>query len=150
MSEHKENPEAVKLRKDVNVGAIYRFLIILGVVCLLAMVAVWGVFLLFNKEARATDPQVSPLATKPDSLPPDPRLQTNESADLQKVLTEQNAGLKGYGWVDKNKGIVHIPIDLAIKIVAGNKSLQDTAAPGPQEPMAQSQPAQTQPEQTQP
>ncbi|HVZ72517.1 MAG TPA: hypothetical protein VHJ20_09090 [Polyangia bacterium] len=35
---------------------------------------------------------------------------------------ERKAYLEGYGWVDRSKGVVHIPIDLALQQVAGGAS----------------------------
>jgi hypothetical protein len=50
--------------------------------------------------------------------PPGPRLETNPQADLQRFRTEQEKRLNPYYWVDKQKGIVHIPIEQAMKKLA--------------------------------
>lgn len=39
------------------------------------------------------------------------------SADLQTVVTEQRATISTYHWVDKDKGVVAIPIDRAMDLV---------------------------------
>jgi hypothetical protein len=55
---------------------------------------------------------------KPHSLPPPPRLQADPAADLAELHAREDNLLNQYGWVDRNKGIVHIPIDQAIDQVA--------------------------------
>jgi len=50
--------------------------------------------------------------------PPQPRLQTDPPEDLAQFLTEEDKRLNSYYWIDKQKGIVHIPIEQAMKEVA--------------------------------
>ena len=50
-------------------------------------------------------------------VPPPPRLQVNEALDLADLRASEDAVLNTYGWIDKNAGIVHIPIDQAMKRV---------------------------------
>jgi hypothetical protein len=47
--------------------------------------------------------------------PPGPRLQTNAAADLRRFRAEEAQRLNGYYWVDKQKGLVHIPIEEEMK-----------------------------------
>jgi hypothetical protein len=49
---------------------------------------------------------------------PQPRLQTDPSEDLAQFRAEEEKRLNGYYWVDKKKGIVHIPIAQAMKAIA--------------------------------
>jgi hypothetical protein len=57
----------------------------------------------------------------PTALPefPSPRLQANPSADLRRFQQQEMARLNGSGWVDRAHGIVHIPIDDAMRRIAG-------------------------------
>lgn len=50
--------------------------------------------------------------------PPGPRLQTDAAADLQKSRADEERRLNTYYWIDREKGIVHIPIDEAMKKLA--------------------------------
>ena len=57
------------------------------------------------------------------TLPPEPRLQGIDkpvppSADLKQLRDDEEAILSSYGWVDPAKGIVRIPIDVAVDMVA--------------------------------
>jgi hypothetical protein len=50
--------------------------------------------------------------------PPAPELQTNPSQDLAAFRAEQDRKLNTYYWIDKQKGVVHIPIEQAMKSLA--------------------------------
>jgi hypothetical protein len=50
--------------------------------------------------------------------PPGPRLQTDAQGDLQRFRADAEKRLSTYGWIDKQKGIVHIPIEQAMKQLA--------------------------------
>jgi len=50
--------------------------------------------------------------------PPGPRLQTNPETDLQRFQAEERKRLTGYHWVDKEKGVVRIPIEEEMKKLA--------------------------------
>ena len=56
--------------------------------------------------------------------PPGPRLQTNPASDLGRFRAEEGRRLNTYYWVDQQKGIVHIPIEQAMK------KLANTGIPG--------------------
>jgi hypothetical protein len=131
MSEQKIRPEAEQSRKDVNVGALYKFLLGMGVVCALVLVGMWVEFAYLDSASKAEDPQLSPLAVKPDQPPAAPALQTNEPEDLLKVRNEEDGILHSYAWVDKNKGIVRIPVEEAMNKVAQQKDLQNVAPAPP-------------------
>ena len=51
-------------------------------------------------------------------LPPEPRLQDNAVQDLRQMRAAEDQILNSYGWVDKEKGVVRIPIDRAIDLLA--------------------------------
>ena len=56
--------------------------------------------------------------------PPGPRLQIDAEGDLQRFRADTERRLSTYYWIDKKQGIVHIPIDQAMK------KLATTGAPG--------------------
>lgn len=56
--------------------------------------------------------------------PPGPRLQTDAAGDLQRFRADEERRLNTYYWIDKQKGIVHVPIEQAMKKLAA------TGAPG--------------------
>ncbi len=113
-----ENPEVHHETSDVNIGGVLGFALGLLIATLFICFAVWVLFKYFEaREARAVTP-VYPLAvtTQETRLPPEPRLQTNPREDLGNLRTHEDEILTSYGWVDKNNGVVRIPIDEAMKL----------------------------------
>ncbi len=47
--------------------------------------------------------------------PPGPNLQTDPQGDLRRFRAEEDKRLNGYYWIDRSKGIVHVPIEQAMK-----------------------------------
>jgi len=50
--------------------------------------------------------------------PPEPRLLQDPRAALLELRAEEDAILHSYGWVNRDAGIVHIPIERAIDVLA--------------------------------
>jgi hypothetical protein len=51
-------------------------------------------------------------------LPPEPRLQISPQQDMRQMRAAEMAALHSYGWVDRQAGIVRIPIERAIELLA--------------------------------
>ena len=49
---------------------------------------------------------------------PEPRLETRNRQDLGALLKMQRAELQDYAWVDRDRGLVRIPVARAMQIVA--------------------------------
>jgi hypothetical protein len=102
---------------DVNFRAIVAF----GGGMIIAAVGIFFlVWLLFgylsSREAQRV-PLEYPLAVSlGERVPPEPRLQTSPREDLRDLRAAEDTVLDSYGWVDKNAGIVRIPIDEAIRL----------------------------------
>ncbi|MEP6768152.1 MAG: hypothetical protein ABJC61_05750 [Acidobacteriota bacterium] len=94
------------------------FLVSMAVALILIGVVMWGVFRLLARDARSLDrPLPGNVAQSLRRLPPYPRLEDRPLAPRARLNAEENARLNTFGWVDK-PSTVHIPIDLAIDIVA--------------------------------
>lgn len=85
-------------------------IILLGILLFLTI----GAFVLIAAFPSATSDVGRRLAVEP----PQPRLQTDPAADLARFRAEQDKRLNTYYWIDKEKGIVHIPIAQAVKKLA--------------------------------
>jgi hypothetical protein len=112
-----ESPAVHHETSDVNVRGVLAFcggLLAAGIVI---HVAVWLLFLVFNaREARQPAPEF-PLAIQQENrLPPEPRLQTNPRQDLRDLRAQEDAVLHSYGWVDRNAGVVRVPIERAMEL----------------------------------
>jgi hypothetical protein len=109
------NEDVAHEYSDVNVRGLIMFCVGLVVVAVVVAVAMWGLFVVFERQAAENDPPISPLARPAGQLPPEPRLLTDEPLNLQLVRTEEAGRLQQYGWVDQKTGVARIPIDEAKK-----------------------------------
>jgi hypothetical protein len=112
------NPGVHHETTDVNISAIILSGVALIVSAVLISFVVWVLFKYFeSREARRLTPEYPLAATQAIRVPPEPRLQTNPREDLQDLRAQENQILNSYGWIDKNTGVVRIPIDEAMKLV---------------------------------
>ncbi len=51
------------------------------------------------------------------ALAPNPKLQTSPQADLAKMQQHDRSVLNSYGWVDRNAGLVRVPINRAMELI---------------------------------
>jgi hypothetical protein len=112
-----DNPPVTHEETDVNIGAILAFAAALVAVAIVVHLLIWVLFRVF--EARAARPTTVeyPLAVQQeDRLPPEPRLQTNPREDLRELRDSEEQVLTTYGWVDRNGGVVRIPIEDAMRL----------------------------------
>ena len=112
-----ENPAVHHEESDVNIRAIFGFALGLTVTTMIVGLAVWVLFQYFDARESRTVFTEYPLATQESRVPPEPRLQTNPREDLGNLRTREEQALTSYGWVDKNAGVVRIPIDRAMQLV---------------------------------
>ncbi len=102
---------------DVNVGGVVAFTIALVVVGVVIHGAVWAFYRYLGREAARPATLEYPLAVDAlRRLPPEPRLQTDPRDDLANMRRAEDRILNSYGWVDRNAGVVRIPIEQAMKL----------------------------------
>jgi hypothetical protein len=66
-----------------------------------------------------TSPPPNPLAQSfGRQVPPAPRLQPDPLQDLRTLHADEDAILNSYGWVDRKAGIVRIPVQRALELLA--------------------------------
>jgi hypothetical protein len=92
---------------------------------------VWGLFLYFSRQADQHGSTVGRFTQElPQPLPPEPRLQTDPHGDLLRLRESEDHILNSYGWVDRNAGVVRIPIEQAMKLTV-QRGLPSRAAGEP-------------------
>jgi hypothetical protein len=104
-----DNPDTAYEQSDWplgTIGLVFAAILILLVISPLLIIAAFPI----------TPADVSRALTVE---PPHPRLQTDPSKDLARFRADEDKRLNSYYWIDKKKGVVHIPIDQAMKEVAG-------------------------------
>ena len=96
-------------------GLVYFALIIAGILVLTFLSLRW----LFGYFQKAENPGSFVAAPFADArpLPPAPRIQSNPGADMQSYFQSQQNLLNSYGWIDRQNGIVRLPIDRAMELV---------------------------------
>ena len=102
---------------DINSKRVARVGIALATVIALALLVTYGLFHYFYSGETRTRPLPSPLSYSREPTP-EPRLSVEPGEELKTLRSEEDAMLKSYGWIDRDKGVVRIPIDRAIEILA--------------------------------
>jgi len=137
MAEHDEivNPETHHETSDVDVRALLWFVVIFIAFAIVPHVLLWVMFKFYAELARGrTNSPLTMIARPADaSIPQEPRLQpfpTKErggqmipptagtpSVDMVEMRNHEEQMLHSAGWVDKEKGIARVPIDVAKRLV---------------------------------
>jgi hypothetical protein len=102
---------------DVNLGGVVVFALGLVITLVVLYLVLWMLFAFLAETATRRAVRQYPLAAgRQERLPPSPRLQLNPREDLRELRSAEDAVLNSYGWLDRNGGVVHIPIDEAMKL----------------------------------
>jgi hypothetical protein len=100
----------------------FRPIILFGVgligITLLVLLSMSVFFTSLAARRAQQDPPLSPLAQARPQHPPEPRLQIAPRLDLQHLRQAEDDILHSYGWVDRGAGIVRIPIEQAMDLLA--------------------------------
>jgi hypothetical protein len=108
------NPRIGHETTDVNVWAVGKFAIGLVIVCVVSIALLFGLLKFFqSREETSVANTVDPV-----KLFPEPQLQKTPILDLKAIHAEEDKLLNGYAWVDPKQGIVRIPVDRAIEVLA--------------------------------
>ncbi|HEX6797501.1 MAG TPA: hypothetical protein VF116_07290 [Ktedonobacterales bacterium] len=103
-----DNPETAYERTDVR-------LMIIGVLAIVTVAFLVTVPLVLRSAYYHT---LAGVDRQLAVTPPTPELQVDPRSDLAEFRNEESARLNSYGWVDRGKGVVHIPIARAMSEIA--------------------------------
>jgi len=119
------HPELNHETTDVNLTGITR----LAIASLLVIVGIL-VFVYFFQKAlgkvlpdTTTQPAMADWKPTDSRTPKAPLVITDEPGLLRKIRSEEEKTLHHYAWVDKGAGVVQVPIDKALEMVASNPKL---------------------------
>ena len=140
-------------RQDLRPAGIVYFLLGLGVVTVISLFLLRGVFSYLERRDRARQTSISPLVNNlsedtrhvprgyPQDVFPNPKLEEDERGQLNDIRIEEENKLNSYGWVDEKAGTVRIPIERAMDLMvergmpvrgqssaSGNESARPSAA----------------------
>ena len=117
---------------DVSIPYLMKATVFLGLFILVSSVITWGIFKAFVPMPAA---EVQDKVVDSSSLSTgQPLLQVNPKLDMLQFRLSEEAKTDQYGWIDKPKGIVHVPVDVMMEKIAASGSLPK-AQPGGQAAM---------------
>jgi len=130
--------DAEEFDRELNVPAILWTTGGVVVICLLSVVAMWGMFVGFDAiDRRHAEPPAPMSNAARQPAPPEPRLQAAPSEDMTAMHAKEDLLLQHAGWIDRAQGTVRVPIDVAIDVIAARglphvttPPLAETAAHG--------------------
>lgn len=122
------NPETRHESSDVNVRAVLWFGVIFLVFAIVTHIVLYFLYGYFRRSFRGDVQPARTAIVAPAQLPQAPRLQpfrqknvppyaNTPVVDMEEMRASEEEALKNPGWVDKQKGIVRIPIERAKQIV---------------------------------
>lgn len=127
------NPETHHETSDVDVRGILWFVVIFVVFAVVTHVFLYFLYGAFRHHFRGDVQPARTAITAPAALPQTPRLQpfpqkdqngqpispnaSTPVVDMTEMRAAEDEALKNAGWVDKQKGIVRIPIERAKQLV---------------------------------
>jgi hypothetical protein len=109
-------------KRDISLGAVTLFAVSLVAALILVHYLALGAFHHLARQSSTYSPPSALAATRENFT--GPRLLVNQMLDMEAFRASEDALLHNYGWIDRDQGIVRIPIDRAIDLLA-----QQGAAP---------------------
>lgn len=114
------HPAAGTFDREISLRGIFYSVAGLVAVAVVVHLLIWGLIKGFSSYDTHRDPAPSPLPqANVQPPPPGPRLQTTPELDLRNMRLEEDRELGGAGWVNQQQGTVHVPIDVAMEVIAG-------------------------------
>jgi hypothetical protein len=116
-------------REDLGAKPIIIFLASLIIGCVVVAIVLKGMYSYLDKYETQHQPAQSPLVqqttndtrtVQPGDVTkfPQPRLETREIVEIDAFRLQEAQTLNSYGWVDQAGGVVRIPIDRAMELLA--------------------------------
>jgi|HubBroStandDraft_4_1064222.scaffolds.fasta_scaffold33041_4 hypothetical protein len=101
--------------RDASIPALLKF-----AVSLAAIIAVVAVGMRWTRDYYAKTQNLGPTATPFENeriIPPLPRLQVAPQKEIHEYWESEQGLVNSYGWVDRQRGVVRIPVDRAMRIL---------------------------------
>ena len=122
------NPETRHEESDVNVRALLWSVVIFIVFAGLTHLVLYLQFHAYARYVRGETSQPLTMMARPSAVPSTPRLQplqtdalppnaTTPVKDMEEMRAAEEQAMNKAGWVDQQKGVVRLPIDVAKKLV---------------------------------
>ncbi len=123
-TKHKHNEEAPDAsagyeKRDASISVLLQFGFWLAVLIVITLFGMAWAFNYFSRTAPLGPPAAPSAVVNPNEreLPPSPMLQATPHQDLVDFCQQQERNVNTYGWVDRQAGIVRIPISRAMNLI---------------------------------
>ena len=105
---------------DVSLKGVTRIAILSYVIILVILALVYGFWKALQSYSADTRqlPPLSAVTPGKDRLPRGPLVVADEPGMLRQHRAKERELLEHYGWVDKAQGVVHVPIERAMDLLA--------------------------------
>lgn len=132
--EYRETPPGSTYEHtDANVRIIVKLLVWLAASAVVIHFGLGVMYDLLIRQATETEHPYPLAVAQEEPLPPAPRLQQFPRNELYQFRLEEETLLQRYGWMNREAGVVHIPIDEAMRLAVERGLLTsrppETAAP---------------------
>jgi len=104
--------------RDIRPGPVVGWAVGIFALMLVALAAMWAFLGGVNQYLARTGPPPNPMMEYAAKEPPAPRLQADPLGDMQALRAREREQLEGYAWVDRQAGVVRIPIERAMELLA--------------------------------
>jgi len=120
MTDHdRPQHEPAEFDSEIHVKGIFGAIAGLALLVAFSFVAMIAFSRVLKSQSIARDPAPLPVAEANEPRPrPRAALQADPTADMVKFAKEEEAALTSYAWVDRASGVVQIPVDRALELVA--------------------------------
>lgn len=99
---------------NTSIRAITIFIAILTGAVIVVMIVIRLLIAGFDAVREEAPP---PAFETQAELPPPPRLQEKPAVDLEDLREREQRRLHEYGWIDREKGVVRLPIERAMELM---------------------------------
>lgn len=136
-SDAPRHPEIEWERSDIKAAAILKFAVYLLLTTILVLFLMYELYQGFARYEASRQPPPPIMKTDPARKPPLPRLQEKPTLAIGDLRRNENAMLSRAGWVDQPAGIVRLPINDAMYLVAKRGlPVRGAETPAPAPPLA--------------
>lgn len=118
---------------DVHLRPVLWIGVFLAGATAIVSLLMWWMVVGFERFDERRDPEPSPIERQVEAPrePPGPRLQRTPDLDLRRMRAEEDERLGHAAWVDRAKGTVRIPLEVAMEAYLAGARPQAGAAPPP-------------------
>jgi hypothetical protein len=110
------DPHSGYEKRDVSLPTLTKWVIFLFIFVIVCSAIAWVVYVMFLPRGR--DPLALAPLTPGQRRPPSPVVQAYPRVEMRQFRAQENAAVASYGWANKERGEVRIPVGRALEMLA--------------------------------